>query len=112
MAKFLGNSNGNSEDMKNDKEQNPEIIGDVDIHVTANIHPCTVIGPNVSIGQNVQVATKLWNVQTAVKVTKIVYYLLEHIHKVHKKAKNIACASCDDIFCWKKCPGNCLFEIP
>jgi len=57
LAQVLENCNGNSGgNMNHTGKSNPEIIGDVYIHPSANIHPSAVIGPNVSIGQNVQVA--------------------------------------------------------
>ena len=44
LAKVLENCNGNSEDNLNHaKESNPEIIGDVYIHPSANIHPSAVV---------------------------------------------------------------------
>ena len=44
LAQALENCNGNSGDnMNHSKESNPEIIGDVYIHPSANIHPSAVV---------------------------------------------------------------------
>ena len=41
--KFFDNCNGNSGGDLQNKNQNPEIIGDVFIHPSANIHPTAVV---------------------------------------------------------------------
>ena len=109
--KFLYNCSGNSEDMKNGKEPNPKIIGDVYIQSAANITHALWLDQTSVLVKKFKWQSSYENVQTVVKVTKTVSYLLEHIPKVHKKAKNFACARCDYIFCWNKCPGNYGFEL-
>ena len=48
LAQALENCNGNSGDNLNHaKESNPEIIGDVYIHPSANIHPSAVVRTSI-----------------------------------------------------------------